>query len=208
MARLSLSTRAERWWPKLAHRDLDQLPKGLSHQLDLLVKAMGLSREQFARYKPSTRLKYVRAARQGRTASAERERVKTQRVARQQRKNAQARTTSRAQSDKMLAQQDRIQELRRTLIYEYGMNTVADENTHVDAIAARVLLSQESLNEHVARYGYDYVLRRLEGMLRAVETQGVGAEQWNTFMNSLKDKGDDERWFWYHSQPTAVIFSR
>jgi hypothetical protein len=208
MTRLSLSNRVARWWPKLAQRDLDQLPKGLSHQLDLLVKAMGISREQFARYKPSTRLKYVRAARHGRTVSAERERVKAQRVARQQRKDAEARQAGRARSDKMLAQQDRIQELRRTLVYEYGMNTVADENTHVDAIAARVLLSQESINEHVARYGYDYVLRRLEDMLHAVETQGVGAEQWGTFMNSLKDQGDDERWFWYHSQPTAVIFSR
>ncbi len=198
MTRLSLSTRVEKWWPKLAGRDLDALPTGLSHQLDLLVKQMGVSRETFVSYKPSTRLKYVRAAKKGRTVGAERARVKEQRAAKVvEKRNADIN----ARGEKL----DKIMRLRERLIYEYSMDTSRGDNTQVDQIEAEVLLSRDSIIRHIAVYGADSILLKMEGMLDAVENADTGARNWQQFAASA-ELDTDERWFWYHSQPTIQPF--
>lgn len=207
MARLNLSSRVEKWWPKLAKRDLEELPGGLSKQLDLLLRQMGITREQFVKYRPSTRAKYISAAKKGRTVPEERTRVKEQRTARKAAKTTSDKATREAAADRREVKLSRIMEIRRLLVAEYGMDTHRGDNTQVDQIEAEVLLARQSIYEHIKVYGVDYVLDRMEHMLLAVESDGIGARQWTDFAAS-SETDIDERWFWYHTQPTALVFQR
>jgi hypothetical protein len=112
-----------------------------------------------------------------------------------------------AAADKREVKLSRIMEIRRLLVAEYGMDTHRGDSTQVDQIEAEVLLARQSIYEHIKVYGVDYVLEHMEDMLSAVETDGVGTRRWNDFAAS-SETDVDERWFWYHTQPTAVVFQR
>lgn len=191
MARLDLSTRAERIARAIAGRDLAALPKTLRIQVERFTRAIGIDVDKFIGYAPSTRQRYIRAARQGRTATQERERVKAQRRQRAERKAAIPSIV-----DPRYAE---IEDLRAWL--DERVETSRGNRTITDDIDADMLLSHDSISEHIQVYGVNYVLRQLRGMKAGYQDTGLGADRWRGFKasESMPDH-PDERWFWYHGK--------
>lgn len=191
MAKLDLSTRAERIAKAIAGRDLAALPKTLRIQLERFTRSIGIDVEKFIGYAPSTRKRYIAAARKGRTAAQERERVKVQRREREERKRAIPSIV-----DPRMAE---IEDLRAWL--DERVETVQGVRTVTDDIDADILLSRDSIREHIQAYGVQYVLSQLRGMKRGYEDLGIGQDRWRGFKASehMPDH-PDERWFWYHGK--------
>jgi hypothetical protein len=187
-------------WSKRAQRDLA-----------VFSRAIGITPEQFTAYAPSTRKKYISAARAGRTAAEERARVREQRKERENRKRRSTAPTpgTGIRNDPRFAELQRI----RDELYEEGYNDEAGDLTQTDSIAALKLYSDDSLEEHVKVYGFDYVLDHARGQLAAVQAynrndRSVGqarimerfhALDLEAFAASAAVEGEDERWYWYHT---------
>jgi len=192
--RLSLAERAERS-ARLLSRDLGNLPKTARRELERLTDAIGISVEQFIAYKPSTRKRYIQAAKKGRTAAQERERVRTQRVERAKRK--------RFIGGEPDPRRVEIERLRRWL--DERVDTSRGNRTVVDDIEADVLLSPDSIESHISVYGVDYTLRQLRGMKAGYDELDTGQSRWRSFKASeaIPDH-PDERWYWYHGRIRLV----
>ena len=145
-------------WSKRAQRDLA-----------VFSRAIGITPEQFTAYAPSTRKKYVNAARAGRTAAQERERVRVQRKERTERKKREQVTGTGVGNG--IRNDPRFRELQRIRdeLYEEGYNDEAGDLTQVDSIGAPKLYADDSLEEHIKVYGFDYVLDHARGQLAAVQ---------------------------------------
>lgn len=190
MARLDLATRADRIAKAIAGRDLAELPKGVRTQVERFARAIGVDVEKFIGFAPSTRQKYIRAAKKGRTAAQERERVKLQRQERKRRKDVGLPV------DPRLIE---IEQLRDWL--DERIETTQGDRTITDDIDADILLSRDSIREHIQVYGVQYVLSQLRGMKSGYQDTGLGGERWRGFKASehMPDH-PDERWFWYHGK--------
>ena len=185
-------------WSKRAQRDLATFSK-----------AMGIAPETFAGYAPSTQRKYISAARQGRTAAQERERVREVRRVRKQRNLPPRTGGSGIRNDPRWRQLIEI----RDKLYEEGFNDTANDFTKTDQVDAPNLYSDESLEKHITIYGYDYVIDHASSQLEAVQAynrndRGVGRarimERFHTldleaFAASAAVEDEDERWYWYHA---------
>lgn len=193
MPRLDLSTRATRIAQELAGRSLDTLPKYVQRDLERFTRAIGIDVATFTGYAPSTQTRYIRAAKKGRTAAQERERVREQRKARAATKKEQAPTGD-------VAKRREIKELQKWLI-EWGIDTTKGKYTQVDKVRAEVLLSDEGISAHIRVYGVDYVLQHLRGMKEGAIDKRVATSRWQAFKASdfYPDEEEDERWFWYHA---------
>lgn len=196
MARLDLATRAGRLAENLAGRSLDALPKYLQRDLERFARAIGIEPTTFIGYAPSTRQRYIRAARQGRTAAQERERVREQRRVRAERKKAEPAKVVSLEQRKY----DEIKQLQQWLI-EWGIDTTRGEHTQVDVLRSQVLLSDEAIEAHIRTYGIDYVLQHLRDMKLGARDKRVATSRWQAFKASdfYPDEEEDERWFWYHA---------
>lgn len=195
MARLDLATRAERIAKAIGGRDLAELPKSVRAQLERFTRAIGIDVEKFIGYAPSTRQRYIRAAKKGRTAAQERERVKLQRQERQRKRKDVG-----IPVDPRLIE---IESLREWL--DERIETAQGPRTITDDIDADILLSRDSVNEHIQVYGIQYVLSQLRGMKAGYQDTGLGSERWRGFKASehMPDH-PDERWFWYHGKLRLV----
>lgn len=195
MARLDLATRAGRLAENLAGRSLDALPKYLQRDLERFARAIGIEPATFIGYAPSTRQRYIRAARQGRTAAQERERVREQRRVRAERKKAQP--PDQPNVDRRIAEIKRLQQW----LIEWGIDTTRGEHTQVDVLRSQVLLSDEAIEAHIRTYGVNYVLEHLRAMKLGARDKRVATARWQAFKASdfYPDEEEDERWFWYHA---------
>lgn len=190
MPRLDLATRAARLQRALAGRDVTKLPKTTRVQLERFAKDAGISPETFIGYAPSTRQKYLRAAKQGRTVKQERERV------RRQRKEREKKYAGEAPRKTKLAE---IEELRAWL--DEHIDTDKGPRTSVDDLAAETLLSRQSIEDHIKAYGQDYVLKQLRGMREGFDNVPKAQTRWNGFKASeAYPDHPDERWYWYHGK--------
>lgn len=190
MARLDLATRAERIAKAIAGRDLTQLPKTVQVQVDRFARAIGITAERFIGYAPSTRQKYIRAAKRGRTAAQERERVKAQRQQRQAAKRAEVPV------DPRLIE---IEQLRVWL--DERIDTTNGPLVHSDYLDSDILLSRDGINEHLRVYGVAYVLRMLRGMKRGFTDINQAVDRWRGFKADMTiEDHPDERWYWYHGK--------
>lgn len=186
MAKLDLSTRAERIG-KLVGRDLGSLPKTPRLALKRFTDAIGIDFEKFVGYKPSTQKRYIRAARQGRTAEQERQRVKEVRAAKRERSPAVSTRAAEIESLRLWLD-DRIETTR-------GMRTITDE------LDVDTLLSAESIELHIDVYGETYVRDQLRAMKKSYIDTGHGGDRWRAFnASSAMPDHPDERWFWYHGR--------
>lgn len=195
MARLDLATRTGRIVDALADRDLLNLPKTLRIQLERFTRAIGVDYDKFIRYAPSTRQRYIRAARKGRTAEQERARVREQRKQRKQEP-----TIIEKVVDPRLGE---IEDLRAWL--EERVDTKAGPRTEMDNLQSDPLLARDSVTEHIQAYGVSYVLKQLRGMKSGYDDNGKGAMRWRGFLasESAPDR-PDERWYWYHGSPRLL----
>lgn len=181
-------------------------------QRDLAVfsRAIGVTPEQFTAYAPSTQRKYVAAAKKGRTAAQERERVRGVRAARVERKKQETQTApSNVRNDPRFRELQQI----RDRLYEEGFDDRAGDLTQTDDINAYRLYADDSLVEHVKIYGFDYVLDHARTQLASVEAynrndRSVGRDKMFQRMRALdlealaasaEAEGEDERWYWYHA---------
>lgn len=192
MPRLDLATRATRIQQRIRGRDLTgQLPGGVRTDIDRFARAIGVTPERFVSWSPSTRARYISAAKKGRTVAQERARQREQRKARL-RPYGVTRQTKRQQ----------IESIADRLVTVWGLDTTKGPDTHVDDIASQVMLSETGINDHISVYGETYVLEHLKVMLDSVESAPhVGRERWNVFKASPSYADEDERWYWYHSSP-------
>lgn len=191
MARLDLSTRAARIAESLAGRSLDALPKYLQQDLERFTRAIGIDVNTFTGYAPSTQRRYINAAKKGRTAAQERERVRQQRAARPKK----PKRTVPARKTKL----EQITELQQWLL-RHGLNTELGTYTKTDNLRSQVLLSDEAIEAHVRVYGEQYVLDHLKNMKEAMIDKRFATARWQAFKASEYYQDDvDERWWWYHS---------
>lgn len=202
MARLSLATRAARYGTFL-NSDPGSLSTRNRGERDKLLRAMGISASQWDSYAPSTRRKYLNAAKRGQSASDERSRV------REQRKNR-PKQRGRRKGLGLKSKRDEIEELRQRLVNE-GMDTsqgLGDVET--DELDSAVLLSRSAVDDHIRYYGEDYVLKHLTEMWDTLDqylqgNRDVGTFRWRRFKATpLYRRNEDERWFWYHPSPYAM----
>lgn len=196
MARLSLSTRASRLQMRLAGRDLtnaESLPKTIRTEIERFARAAGIPLAQFLGYKPSTQQRYIRAAKKGRTAPQERQRVREQAKARQ-REKAKPKEQPPGESVKMRQIWRIRDELKRR-----GVDTTKGDRTATDRLDYPDLLSDDSIRAHVSVYGETYVLKHLKDMLKAIDDKNFAVDRWHAFQASPAVPDDDERWFWYHT---------
>lgn len=197
MARLTLTTRAERLASALVGRDITNLPKYLQKQVNAFVKAIGIDAERFIGYAPSTRQRYIRAARQGRTAAQERERVRVQRQERKRRK------LPPREGPGVDLRRAEIERLRAWL--DERIDTHRGPITETDYLEEDILLTPDSIENHIRVYGEDYVLTQLRGMQNSYNDPNVGNIRWHGFKASeVMPDHPDERWYWYHGKPRIV----
>lgn len=201
MARLSLSNRAQRYGSTVL-ADPGSLSKRNLGERAKLLSAMGVDASTWNAWKPATRRRYVAAARRGNTIADERERVRDRRKATKAAKSPRPRRAEMTRQDKAY----RIEELRQKLIEL--LDTRSDEQTVMDALESDILLSVKGVRDHIAYYGYDYVLEQLEEMDQSIEgylrdDRSNGRNRWSVFTLSPKYRqydGEDERWYWYHTR--------
>jgi hypothetical protein len=192
MARLDLSTRATRLANSLAGRSIDALPKYLQRDLERFTRAIGIDVETFTRYAPSTRQRYIRAAKQGRTAAQERERVRAQRAARPKK-------TKTEKTGGIKTRRQHIKDLQKWMI-AHGMDATRGEFTKMDDLRSENLLSDDAIDAHIRVYGEEYVYVHLLQMKNAMIDKRFATAQWQAFKASDYYVDDvDERWWWYHS---------
>ena len=198
MARLDLTTRAQRLSQALVGRDITNLPKYLQKQVDTFARAIGIDAERFVSYAPSTRQRYLRAARQGRTAAQERERVRVQRQERKRRKELPKR-----EGPGVDLRRAEIERLRAWL--DERIDTHRGEATDTDYLDEDILLTRDSIEAHIRVYGEHYVLTQLRGMQNSYNDPNVGNVRWHGFKASeVMPDHPDERWYWYHGKPRIV----
>lgn len=202
MAKLSLATRAARYGHLLSSTP-DTLSQKNRGERDKLLRAIGVSPEQWSSYAPSTRRKYLAAAKRGNTASVERARVREQRKARSQRTRSPD-----------ISKRTEIEQLRQKLIQE-GMDTNRGFDTETDELDSDILLSREAIDDHIRYYGIDYVLRHLRDQWDSVDFYlrndrnpgNTRWRRWKAFAASPKYRGsEDERWFWYHTSSFTDVY--
>lgn len=204
MARLNLATRAGRIQPLLKNRDLEHLPKTVQKQLDLFTASIGVSTDTFIQWAPSTRTRYIRAAKRGYTVMQERARVKVQREAAGQRRIAR-------KSDPRI---QRILNLREQIMAE-GFDDEAGPDTHTDKYHYQHLYSDVALNTYIRTYGVTKVTVLMEQQLDAIQQynrslgidRSVGQTHLRAATGSIEASEyrqrlgrQDERWFWYHTR--------
>jgi hypothetical protein len=204
MARRSLPTLAAAAQKALA-RGADTMSGRGRRDVGVFARAVGVSEETFLGYSARTRAQYIQAAKHGRTAKEERERVQTRRKER-------VRVRTEIRGDARWA---RILELRTELLAE-GIRVIAGPLTGMDRLKYENLYSDDSLQAHVITYGFDYVVRRMEAQYRALrEYNQSGGLKRETGRNNMMVKfgtvavrefaasdaveDDDERWYWYHA---------
>lgn len=214
MARIPLSTRAERLRERLRGRPSDQpLPKSVRTEQDRFARSIGYDPDKFNSLKPATKRRYINAARKGQNASEYR------RSQYEKRRMRDATRQTRVQSSQLVtsdARWARVQYLVTELKAE-GMVVVAGEHTLTDSLDYEDLYSDASLQEHIIVYGWDYVLARLEHQYRAIRqyntsgglNRSIGREEMlRTFGTTVQRDfrataynfaDDDERWYWYHA---------
>jgi hypothetical protein len=191
MARLDLSTRAARIAQLIAGRDLTALPKTVRIQVERFTRAAGIDFDKFVGYAPSTRRRYIAAARKGRTAAQERERVRGQRRERAARRPA---------VDPRITE---IWELRAWL--DERIDTTKSGATQTDELDTDILLSTESTQDHIDTYGTAYTLRQMRGMKRGYQDFNEAQNRWRSFKGAATTPDHpDERWFWYHGKLRQV----
>lgn len=193
--------------------DVAAQPKGVQRDVGVFARAIGVTPETFYGWAPSTRLKYIRAAEQGRTAAQERARVRTVRAVKSAKKRSMG--PERPTGVKADPRWARVRYLQREMEIE-GLNTTPGPETGVDRLGYEDLYSSESLVAHITTYGYPYVLDRMEQQYRAIRefnTQGelratIGQDEFRGRFGHLTRRDfaasdavadDDERWYWYHA---------
>ena len=199
---------------RAAQGDVTAQPKRVQRDVGVFARAIGVTPETFYGWSLSTRLKYIRAAEHGRTATDERARLRTQRAVSDAKKRSKTTpgTGGGVKGDNRWA---RVKFLQREMEIE-GLNTTPGPETGVDRLGYEDLYSDESLVAHITTYGYPYVLDRMEHQYRAIReynTQGelratIGQDEFRTRFGHLARRDfaasdavadDDERWYWYHA---------
>lgn len=211
MPRKTPQQRAIRVENLLKGRDLDSLPKYVMREVEFLAEDLGISAEKFLSYKPSTRAKYIRAAKRGQTATDMRRREQSRRAVRKEQEEIAYHGDP--QNDRQWAEVIRL----RDAIRSHGLNTTKGEFTRTDKLDQYDLLSDESLVRHIIVYRFPYVLNNLRKMLANIQRdpaprRKAGRAARTRWMKKYGDKMardfaatsdyDDERWFWYHTGPT------
>lgn len=213
MARLSLSIRAQRLAESMRGKswsDPSRLTKAQNTQIRLLAKQMGVTEERLRSYKPSTRSKYMSAAKKGLTAQQMRERDRT---LRRLRKKTPVSPKRRADLNRDWSVITRL----RDKLFEEGIRVTDDDGiAKRDRLDFFDLYSDESLRAHLRTYGFDYVRTHMEGQLQAIKqyNQSGGRERiigrrrlqaaFGTVavrqLRASQTHDEDERWFWYHAR--------
>lgn len=190
MARkLTLAERVVRFRASFFERPIESLSKTARTEAERLARQLGVSVERLFSWAPSTRRRYLSAARQGRNVSQERERVRTQRREREKRRAVQL--------PRIDERRRRIEELRAWL--NERINTDKSPFTQTDELDEERLLSPDSIDEHIKVYGVDYVLKQLEGMRQGYIDKPTAESRWHGFKaSSVVPDHPDERWYWYH----------